>query len=149
MYISNSLIELIISRCTIEYSGTHAPYCPKLGNKGLWGRAAYWRVYMPRYGFACKITAPVKSLNPRKATLDKLLRAELRRRIEAIQETCETNHYGEVCVYMKDPYSMCVLVESIQGAYTQWDEETNNLKIKFFGTGSHIRNKEVKRVQGD
>lgn len=130
MYISDSLIELIISRCTIEYNGTHNSD----RKNPLWGRAAYWRVYVPGYGFCCKITAPVKSINPKQKTLDKLLRAELRKRIEAIQETCETDHYGEVHIYMLDPYSVRRLVESIDKAYTNWDGEKTY--IKFFGTGS-------------
>lgn len=139
MYISNSLIELIISRCTIEYNGTHAPWCSKKGNKGLYGRAAYWRVYVPGYGFACKVTAPVKSLKPKQKTLDALLRKELRKRIEAIQETCEADHYGQVHTFMRDPYSVRSLIESIDCAYTYWDENENKAKIRFFGTGSKAK----------
>lgn len=150
MYISNSLIELILSRCTVEYSGTHAPHCPKLGNKGLWGRAAYWRVYVPGVGFTCKITAPVKSINPKQATLDKLLRAELRKRIEAIQETTELNHYGEVETFMRDPYSVRRLVESIHGAYVD-GSAAMGLRIKFFSSVSKAADKTlaVEAVQGE
>ncbi len=137
MYISNSLLELIISRCTIEYNGTHNSD----RNNPLWGRAAYWRVYVPGIGFACKITTPVKSINPKQKTLDKLLRAELRKRIEAIQETCETNHYGEVQVFMRDPYSVRSLVESIDGAYTEYYENSDKLGIKFFSCTSKASDK--------
>lgn len=134
MTIPNSLIDLIISRCTIEYNGTHAPWSQEHGNNGLYGRHAYWRVFVPGIGFCCKITAPVKSINPKQKTLDKLLRAELRKRIEAIQEHVETDHYGQLYIAMRDPYSVRRLVESIDKAYVTMGD--NGLVIRFFGTGS-------------
>lgn len=136
MYISNSLLELIINRCTVEYNGTHTPWSKEYGNKGLYGRCAYWRVYAPGLGFICKITTPVKSINPKQKTLDKLFRIELRKRIEAIQETCEINHYGEVNISMRDPYSVRSLVNSIDGAYTEYYKNSNELGIKFFSATS-------------
>lgn len=139
MKIYDSLIDLILSRCKVEYNGTHNsdPKSP------LWGRRAYWRVSIPGYGFCCKITAPVKSINPKQKTLDRLLRAELRRRIEEIQEICETNHYGEVSIYMRDPYGVRPLVNAISGAYTYYDDSDQELKIKFFSSSSNAYDKTV------
>lgn len=134
MRINSSLIDLIIGRCEVEYNGTHAPWDKEKGNKGLWGRAAYWRITPPG-GVSVKITAPVKSIKPSNKTLGTLLRKELKRRIEAIQETCEVNTYGEVHIYMTDPYGIRRLVESIDRAYVVQTPEGYN-RIKFFGTGS-------------
>lgn len=143
MRISNSLIDLILSRCTVEYNGTHNSD----RNNPLWGRHAYWRVSVPGYGYCRKITAPVKSINPKQKTLDKLLRAELRKRIEAVQETCETNHYGEVCIYMTDPYGVRPLLNAIDGAYTEYNEETATLEIKFFSASSNAYDKTIGQVK--
>lgn len=139
MRIANSLIDLILSRCTVEYNGTHNSD----RQNPLWGRAAYWRIYVPGYGFSCKITAPVKTMHPRQSTLNKLLKAELRKRLEAIEETCETNHYGEVQVYMTDPYSVRPLINAIDGAYTEYSTNDFKLKIKFFSTSSKAYDKTV------
>jgi hypothetical protein len=64
-----------------------------------------------------KITAPVKSLNPKQATLDRLLREALKERINNIREVCETDHYGKVYIVKRDPSSICPLVELIEGEY--------------------------------
>jgi hypothetical protein len=113
MYIQESVLNLIISKCTIEYSGTHNPD-PK---HPLWERRACWRVFVPNYGFACKITTPVTSLNSTKKTLDKLFKAELRKRIEAIQETCTTDHSGMVVVFTIDLHSIRSILKCVEGSY--------------------------------
>lgn len=115
MYIDNALLDLIIASplVTIEYSGTHNsdPKAP------LWGRRAYWRVYIQGSGFAFKITAPVKSISPKKATLDKLFKAELKNRFEAIGEHFTTDHYGRMQVEYRDPYSVKQLLKVAEGYY--------------------------------
>lgn len=115
MLIWNSLVDLIVDspKLTVEYSGTHCPH----PETPLYGRAAYWRLYIAGYGFMAKVTAPVKVLNPQPKTLDKLLRAEIKRRIEAIQDVVETDHYGQVYVIHRDPYGVERLLDLIKGEY--------------------------------
>lgn len=115
MYIDNALLDILIKTLVIEYNGTYNSD-PK---NPLLGRAAYWRVYLEGYGFVCKITTPVKSIKPKQATLDKLLRAELKKRIEAIHERATTNHYGEIGIEYRDPYNVRRLVESLERKYIQ------------------------------
>jgi hypothetical protein len=113
MYIDNHLLDILISTLKIEYNGTHNsdPESP------LWGRRAYWRVYLADGSYSAKITAPVKSINPRPATLAKLFRAELKRRIESIHERCTTDHYGNIQIEYRDPCSVKRIVESITNKY--------------------------------
>lgn len=113
MYISDYLLDLVIKCVRVEYNGTHNSD----RENPLWGRRAYWRVYMPSYGFACKITAPVRSIKPKQATLDRLFREELKRRFEAIHECVETDHYGQVQVVWRDPYSVRKLLEVVEGKF--------------------------------
>lgn len=117
MYIDNVLLDILIESLVIEYNGTHAPWCNKLGNKGLWGRAAYWHVSVPGTNISHKITARVKSLNPKPETLKKLFRAELQRRIESIHERVTTDHYGQTYLWSLDPSGMRPLVQTILGKY--------------------------------
>ncbi len=112
MYIENSLLDLIISKLTIEYSGCHNSD----SKNPLWGRAAYWRIYVGDT-YIAKITTPVKSLEPTKKTLDKLFRAELKKRIEAIHERFTTDHYGNMQIEQRDPYSMKRLLGMFENKY--------------------------------
>lgn len=113
MRIYNQILDAIIENIKIEYNGTHnsdsaAP---------LWGRAAYWRLYHLDGEYISKVTAPVKSIQPSKATLDKLLKLELKKRIEAIVEHCETDHYGQVHIYMQDPYHIRSILKVVEGQF--------------------------------
>lgn len=115
MYIDSALLDLIIASplITIEYSGTHNsdPKAP------LWGRRAYWRVYIQGSGFAMKITAPVKSINPSKKTLAKLFKAELNKRFNEIHERFTTDHYGRMQVEYRDPNNIRQLLKVAEGYY--------------------------------
>jgi hypothetical protein len=118
MYVSDYLLNLVIKTITVEYSGTH---CPDPKNP-LYGRCAYYRLYTPGGGFACKLTFPVKSLNPKQATLDRLFKAELKRRFEAIHERLDTDHYGQMSVVWRDPSGVRVLLKHLEGKYYQFVE---------------------------
>ncbi len=111
MYIYSSIIEQIIKRCTFEYSGVHS--------SNGWPGRAYWRVYVPEYGFACKIVSgPLRSKNPKQATLDKALRAELKRRFDAVQVIVDTDHYGQVSSpRINDPTGVMQLLKAVEGKY--------------------------------
>lgn len=117
MYISVASVEFILSQCRVEYSGTHNSD----SKNPLWGRAAYWRIYLGDT-YICKITAPVKSINPRPATLHKLLVNELRERIFSIGEYVEMDHYAQIKIERRDPSGVERLVNNIVGKY--WDIET-------------------------
>lgn len=114
MWIWNECVEMIIKHKSFraEYHGTHAPH----NNTPLYGRRAYWRIYVGDR-FIAKVTTPVKSMNPKQATLDKLLKAEIKKRIEAISERVELDHYGMVVIIKTDPYSIRPLTELIEGQY--------------------------------
>lgn len=117
MYIDNSLLNLLISQLTIEYNGCHAPH----RETPLYGRAAYWRVYY-KDTYLNKITTPVKSLNPKPETLKKLFKKELQKRIEAIHERCTADHYGQIHLEQRDPYSIRPMLELILvGKYPHFD----------------------------
>lgn len=120
MYIQNDILDLMISKLTIEYSGTHNS---DLKNP-LWGRRAYWRIFMQDYGFVCKITAPVKSINPTQKTLNKLFRAELKKRLNAIDTIVQTDHYSQIHVIEIDPYSVRTLLKCVQGKYLNLEKKT-------------------------
>jgi hypothetical protein len=113
MYIQDALIDLILDTCKFEYNGTHCPH----RETPLYGRAAYWRAYLPTGTYVCKITTPVKTLNPKPATLRKLLKAELKSRIREIGNNCTFDHYGQVEIRHCDPSGVMPLVESIKGMY--------------------------------
>ena len=112
MRIWSSVVDLIIKQARVEYSGTHSPdpNCP------LYGRCAYWRIYIGDT-YVCKVTARVKTLNPKQATLDKLLRAELQRRIEAIGFCMDVDHYGQMREIRVDPYGVRPLLDLVEGKY--------------------------------
>lgn len=112
MNITNSVLNEIFKKVRFEYSGCHSPD----KKNPLWGRAAYWRAYIGG-SFVCNITTPVNVMNPRKSTLEKLLKKEVRKRIEAITEIAQPNHYGQIYIYSVDPYSVRPLVESIDREY--------------------------------
>lgn len=124
MYIEQSLLDLLISKLRIEYNGCHSP------NHGdgqtLYGRAAYWRVYDSDGTYLAKITTPVKTMEPKPKTLEKLFRAELQKRIEAIHERCTTDHYGHIQVERRDPYSMRRMLDLILNRY--YDLEIEKLE---------------------
>jgi hypothetical protein len=125
MYIENSALDLLIKTLRIEYSGTHNsdPKAP------MWGRRAYWRLYLGDT-YIAKVTAPVKSLQPKQITLDKLLKAELRKRIEAITERLQFDHYGQMQIVALDPYSVRRLVESLEGKYIDIEMRKHAQKAK-------------------
>lgn len=113
MRIYDEILDAIIENIKIEYNGTHNSD----KDSPLWGRCAYWRLYHLDGEYISKITTPVKSIRPAKATLDKLLKAELKKRIEAIVEHCETDHYGQVHIYMRDPYSIRSILKVVEGQF--------------------------------
>lgn len=122
MRISDYLLNVIISELRIEYNGTHNsdPKSP------LWGRCAYWRIYLGDT-YINKITAPVKSINPKQATLNRLLKLELKKRINAIEESLECSHYGEIVKVFCDPYSIMPLIKAFEGRYFKSYEPVNLL----------------------
>lgn len=75
--------------------------------------------------YISKVTAPVKVINPSKKTQLALLKAELKRRIGAIQEVCEADRYGQVQVYMIDPYSIRRILDVVEGRFVnvQYNKE--------------------------
>jgi len=109
MYIQNTIIEFILTQVEVEYSGTHNsdPKAP------LYGRCAYWRIYLDG-SFVCKITTPVKSINPKPATLHKLLVEELSKQFRAIQDRIETNEWGQIWRQHSDPYSVEKLLSVVK-----------------------------------
>lgn len=116
MYIQKSIVQAILKskKVTIEYSGTHNSDF----KNPLYGRRAYWRLYLQDVGFVCKVTTPVKSLNPKKETLDKLLEAELLKRLSAIDLSVDLNSYGQVTGPREiDPYSVKRLLSVVVGEY--------------------------------
>ena len=114
MYIDSFVIDCIYSKIKIEYSGTHAPH----NDTPLYGRRAYWRLYMPDGTYVAKVTAPVKTINPRQKTLEKLLKAELRKRLGEIGFRMDIDNYGCMRVVESDPYSVRRLLELVEGKYT-------------------------------
>lgn len=121
MHIWETLLDCLISQIKIEYNGTHNsdPSAP------LYGRRAYWRLYLSDGTYVCKMTTPVKSINPKQRTLDKLFKAELKRRIEAISEHVTTDDYGRVQIEYRDPYSVKRLLDAIVGKYYDRLNQTN------------------------
>ncbi len=117
MYIWTELVNAIVDhpKLKIEYGGCHSPH----NETPLYGRNAYWRLSIddPNSHFFAKVTAPVKSLNPTKSTLDKLLRAAIKERIMAITEVVECDHYGQVYIAQRDPYSIRGILTLIDGEY--------------------------------
>lgn len=113
MYIDSFVIECIISKLKIEYGGCHAPH----NDTPLYGRRAYWRVYLEDGTYVAKITTPVKTLNPKPKTLNKLLRAELRNRLGEIGYRMDIDNYGCMRVVESDPYSLKRLLELVDGKY--------------------------------
>lgn len=113
MKIYDEVLDAILENIKIEYAGTHNSDV----NSPLWGRAAYWRLYHLDGTYITKVTAPVKSIRPSSATLSKLLKAEVRKRIEAIQERCEADDYGQVHVYMNDPYIIRSILSVVEGEF--------------------------------
>lgn len=116
MFIQTSIVNAIIvsPKIRIEYSGTHNSD-PK---NPLYGRRAYWRLYLEGYGFVCKVTAPVRSINPKQSTLNKLLVTTLKERLSAIDYVVGLNPYGEISKpYKIDPYSCEKLLDAVTGEY--------------------------------
>lgn len=114
MRIWNSIIDKMMQspRLRVEYGGCHAPH----NETPLYGRNAYWRLYIDD-AFIAKVTAPVKAMEPKPATLEKLLKAAVKARIENIGEVCETDHYGQIYVVKCDPSSVRRLLELVEGQY--------------------------------
>ncbi len=117
MYIGNSILDLIMKEITIEYNGTHNsdPKAP------LWGRRAYWRISHKNLRGCMKITTKVYSVNPRSETLKKLLRVEIKRRIEAIQECMTLDNYGQMYIQQSDPYSIRPLIEIFERKFLEFE----------------------------
>lgn len=112
MYIPNSAVQLIMAQVRVEYSGCHAPH----SETPLYGRRAYFRLYIGD-DYIAKVTVPVKTMNPHKATLDKLLLAEVKRRIEAIGPELDLDRYGCMRVVDRDPYGVKRLLDLVEGKY--------------------------------
>lgn len=111
MYIQDSLVDLILKRVKIEYSGLHS--------SNGWSARAYFRLYTQDDTFLAKVvTGPIKSKNPKQKTLDKALKTELKKRFQSIQIVVDTDHYGQVSKpRIVDPYSVMKLVDLIQSKY--------------------------------
>ena len=112
MRIQKSLVDLILKQVRVEYNGTHNPD-PK---NPLWGRAAYWRLYIGD-SYVCKVTTPVKSIKPKQSTLDRLLKAELQHRLESITESLEADPYTQVVIVRYDPYGVRRLLDLVVGQF--------------------------------
>jgi hypothetical protein len=117
MRIWNEIVDCIIQSIKIEYNGTHCPH----RETPLYGRSAYWRIYTQDGQFVSKITTPVKTLNPKPKTLEKLFRAELKKRLQAIERVVETDHYGMIVTYEVDPYHVRSLIELVERKYINLD----------------------------
>lgn len=115
MRIGDKLVDEIIKGLKVEYNGCHAPH----NSTPLYGRAAYWRIYLLDGTFIAKITTKVKVMRPNAKTLSKLFRAELKRRIEAIGPVCETDNYGQVVVYDQDPYCVGRVLDIIENKFIE------------------------------
>lgn len=96
IHVSRKMIERIIDNAEIEFRGCHAPH----KDTPLYGRKAYFMVD------DCKITFPVKSINPRTKTLREGLINELKRRVEAIKLCVDVSWSGCMRVVKYDPYSV-------------------------------------------
>lgn len=123
MYISHYALDLLIKAATphTEYHGTHGAHTNTLPSNPnatpaqikahkLWGLCAYWRINIPAKGIYLKITHPVKSFKPSKATLDRALKAALKERIDAIQIILDTTHYGQMFINEIDPSGVKPLI---------------------------------------
>ena len=112
MYLSDSLLDLVLKRCSVEYRGLHS--------SGGWPSRAYYMLSVEGKSLSsCKVvTQPIKAKQPKQATLDKALRAELRRRFDAVQVLVETDHYGQVQQpRIIDPHGVLPLLQTISGNY--------------------------------
>jgi hypothetical protein len=105
MKINNKRLDRIISKLTIEYNGCHAPW----SDTPLYGRNAYWRIYINNT-FVAKITAPVKSMQPRNNTLQKLFKSALKKRLERIRKAILIDDYGYEYRRKLDPSSLRSLI---------------------------------------
>jgi hypothetical protein len=114
MRIDGHLLDLLLSRVRVEYSGVHNSDPKNL----LWGARAYFRLYAKDTdSYITKITVPVNTLKPSKKTLDRLLRAELKSRLGEIEEVCTTDGYGRVQIESRDPWSLRYILNLIDGKY--------------------------------
>lgn len=119
MYIGDHVLDFLISQLVIEYYGTHNSD----QKNPLWGRHAYWRVYLKDGTYIAKVTVPVKCIKPGAALQARLLKAELRKRLEAIGEVCEYDHYGMVQIGTSDPYGIRSILSAIEGKYWQFEKK--------------------------
>jgi hypothetical protein len=122
MYISNRVLDLLIELIKVEYGGCHAPH----NDTPLYGRSAYWRIYLPDGTFVAKITTPVQSLNPTKKTLQRLFKAELKQRINDIQIVMDTTYSGQMFISERDPSSVKPLMKFLENKY--YDLELSKLE---------------------
>ena len=106
MYISKWYLDRILTEAKFTFNGCHAPH----PDTPLYGRRAYFSVECS-LGYVSKITFPVESMNPSQKTLDKGLRKEIEKRINAIQLKLDCDHYGTASIIEVDPYSIRPLVE--------------------------------------
>lgn len=113
MKIDDVLIDCILEEVNLEYGGCHNSD----RDNPLWGRCAYYRVYSKDGHYLSKITFPVKTLEPRESTRLKLLRAEIKHRVESITEYCTTTWSGQVVIEERDPYSVQCLLDLIKNKY--------------------------------
>jgi hypothetical protein len=133
MHISDFHLNLLVKAAApyTEYQGTHGPHINTLPSNPnatpaqikahkLWGLKAYWRINIPAKGIYLKITHPVKSFKPSKATLDKAFKAALKERIGAIQVILDSTHYGQMFINEIDPSGVKPLITHLlDGQY--WD----------------------------
>jgi hypothetical protein len=98
MRVSNSLIKRILDNSSVEFGGIH--------DRNGWGYMAVYRIDF------IKITLDLKTKNPRKTTLDKLLLLELEKRISAISVSLDvswSNYISEP--HISDPYGVMPLIK--------------------------------------
>lgn len=110
MRVNKYVLDLILKTCRFDYNGCHAPH----SSDPLYGRAAYWRAYLPSGTYVCKITTPVDKLEPDQAELAELLRLELSRRLEDIQYVAQPDEYGMVEIRTVDPSRVFELVRAVE-----------------------------------
>lgn len=102
IHVNTTMIERILDNAEIEFRGCHTPH----NDTPLYGRRAYYMIDN------CKVTFPVKSINPKAKTLRQGLIKELKRRIESIGYKLDTSWSGYMSLVQCDPYSVKSLFET-------------------------------------
>jgi hypothetical protein len=98
MKVSNSQLKRILDSASVEFGGIH--------DRNGWRYMAVYRIDF------IKITLDVKSKNPKKVTLDKLLLIELEKRIANISVSLDVSCSGYISEpYISDPYGVMPLIK--------------------------------------